>query len=112
MKLISIVPSTRKGKKYKATFELDKERSVTTHFGAKRPDGTNYRDYTLMSDPKSKFYIKNSGEREKVRQAYLKRHAKEDWMKPMTAGSLSRFILWEKTTIPAAIKNYKRKFSL
>jgi len=107
MKLISIVPSNRKDKKYKATFELDKERSVTTHFGA-----SGYRDFTLMSDPKSKFYIKNSGEREKVRQAYLKRHAKEDWMKPLTAGSLSRFILWEKTTIPAAIKNYKRKFSL
>jgi len=107
MKLISIVPSNRKDKKYKATFELDKERSVTTHFGA-----SGYRDFTLMSDPKSKFYIKNSGEREKVRQAYLKRHAKEDWMKPLTAGSLSRFILWEKTTIPAAIKNFKRKFSL
>lgn len=107
MKLISIVPSNRKDKKYKATFELDKERSVTTHFGA-----SGYRDFTLMSDPKSKFYIKNSGEREKVRQAYLKRHAKEDWMKPLTAGSLSRFILWEKTTIPAAIKNFKRKFSI
>jgi len=107
MKLISIIPSNRKDKKYKALFELDKERSVTTHFGA-----SGYRDFTLMSDPKSKFYIKNSGEREKVRQAYLKRHAKEDWMKPLTAGSLSRFILWEKTTIPAAIKNYKRKFSL
>ena len=107
MKLISIVPSNRKDKKYKATFELDKERSVTTHFGA-----SGYRDFTLMSDPKSKFYIKNSGEREKVRQAYLKRHAKEDWMKPLTAGSLSRFILWEKTTIPAAIKMFKRKFSL
>jgi len=112
MKLISIVPSNRKGKKFKATFELDGKKIVTTHFGAKRPDGTNYRDFTLMSDPKSKFYIKNSGEREKVRQAYLKRHAKEDWMKPMTAGSLSRFILWEKTNLPAAIKNFKRKFSV
>jgi len=107
MKLISIVPSTRKGKKYKATFELDKERSITTHFGA-----SGYRDFTLMSNPKSEFYIKNSGAREKVRQAYLKRHAKEDWMKPMTAGSLSRWILWEKTTLPAAIKNFKRKFSV
>ena len=51
MKLISIVPSTRKGKKYKALFELDKERSVTTHFGA-----SGFRDYTLMSNPKSKFF--------------------------------------------------------
>ena len=126
MKLISIVPSNRKDKKYKATFELYKDpvkgngarptqpytMILSTHFGAKRRDGTNYRDYTLMSNPKSEFYIKNSGEREKVRQAYLKRHAKEDWMKPMTAGSLSRWILWEKTTLPAAIKNFKRKFSV
>jgi len=113
MKLISIVPSTRKGKKYKATFELDKERSVTTHFGAKRPDGTNYRDYTLMSDPKSEFYIKDVKERLKVRDAYIKRHQKrEDFNKPLTAGALSKWILWTEPNINTAIKNFKRKFSL
>ncbi len=110
MKLVSIVPSDRKGKKFKAVFEHqsgETKKTTTTHFGA-----SGYRDFTLMSNPESKFYIKNSGEREKVRQAYLKRHAKEDWMKPLTAGALSRWILWEKTTVPAAIKNYKRKFSV
>ena len=90
-----------------ATFELDQERVKITHFGA-----SGYRDFTLMSDPKSKFYIKESGKREKVRQAYLKRHAKEDWMKPMTAGSLSRWILWEKTTVPAATRFFRKKFAV
>jgi len=108
MKLISIIPSTRKGKKYKATFELDKERSITTHFGA-----SGYRDYTLMSDPKSKFYIKDVKERLKVRDAYIKRHQKrEDFNKPLTAGALSKWILWTEPNINTAIKNFKRKFSL
>ena len=108
MKLISIIPSTRKGKKYKATFELDKERSITTHFGA-----SGYRDYTLMSDPKSKFYIKDVKERLKVRDAYIKRHQKrEDFNKPLTAGALSKGILWTEPNINTAIKNFKRKFSL
>jgi len=106
MKLVSIVPSDRKGKKFKAVFDLD-GRSKTTHFGA-----SGYRDFTLMSNPESKFYIKNSGEREKVRQAYLRRHANENWMKPMTAGALSRWILWEKRTVPAAVRAFRKKFSV
>jgi len=107
MKLVSIVPSDRKGKKFKAVFEHGDNKKTTTHFGA-----SGYRDFTLMSNPESKFYIKNSGEREKVRQAYLRRHAKEDWMKPMTAGALSRWILWEKRTVPAAVRAFRKKFSV
>ncbi len=111
MKLVSIVPSDRKGKKFKAVFEHqgsgETKKTTTTHFGA-----SGYRDFTLMSNPESKFYIKNSGEREKVRQAYLRRHAKEDWMKPMTAGALSRWILWEKRTVPAAVRAFRKKFSV
>tara|TARA_R110001632_G_scaffold9631_1_gene36774 strand:- start:139 stop:465 length:327 start_codon:yes stop_codon:yes gene_type:complete len=108
MKLISIVPSTRKGKKYKATFELDKERSVTTHFGA-----SGFRDYTLINDKKSKFYIKDVKERLKVKDAYIKRHQKrEDFNKPLTAGALSKWILWTEPNINTAIKNFKRKFSV
>ena len=107
MKLIEIKPSTRKDKKYMAIFQLDDERAKTTHFGA-----SGYRDFTLMSNPKSEYYIKNSGAREKVRQSYLKRHAKEDWMKPMTAGALSRWILWEKRTVPMAIRAFRKKFSV
>jgi len=107
MKLIEIKPSTRKDKKYMAIFQKDDGKTITTHFGQK-----GYRDFTLISNPKSEYYIKNSGAREKVRQSYLKRHAKEDWMKPLTAGALSRFILWEKRTVPTAIRAFRKKFSV
>jgi len=105
-KLKKIEKLNRSTKKYKAIFEVDGKTKTIT-FGA-----SGYRDFTLMSNPESKFYIKNSGEREKVRQAYLRRHAKEDWMKPMTAGALSRWILWEKRTVPAAVRAFRKKFSV
>ena len=106
MKLLEINPSTRKNKKFMAIFDVNGKK-VTTHFGA-----ASYRDFTLMNDKNSKFYEKSSVEREKVKQSYLKRHAKEDWFKPMTAGALSRWILWNSASLPVAIKNYKKKFSL
>ncbi len=108
MKLLEIKPSTRRGKKLMAVFEKNDGKTITTHFGA-----SNFRDFTLLNDKNSPYYIKNSGEREKVKQSYLKRHAKrENWSAFMTPGSLSRYILWEKPTLKSAIANYKRKFKL
>ena len=108
MKLIEIKPSTRKDKKYMAIFQLDDERAVTTHFGSK-----GMRDYTEINNPKSKFYIKKVKERESVKDAYIRRHKKrEDWTKPLTAGALSKWILWTEPNINTAIKNFKRKFSV
>jgi len=108
MKLIEIKPSTRSGKKLMAVFEKDDGKTITTHFGS-----ANMRDFTLINDKNSKFYIPNSGAREKVKQAYLRRHAKrENWAAYMTAGSLAKHILWEKRTLKSAIANYKRKFKL
>lgn len=106
MKLIEIKPSTRKTKKLMAVFDVNGKK-ITTHFGAR-----GMRDYTLINDPKSNFYIKEPEAREKVKQSYLKRHRNERWFKPMTAGSLSRWILWEKPTLTGAIRNYRKKFSL
>tara|TARA_R110002096_G_C14496052_1_gene714985 strand:+ start:848 stop:1174 length:327 start_codon:yes stop_codon:yes gene_type:complete len=108
MKLVDIKPSTRKGKKLMATFRKDDDKEITTHFGS-----ANMRDFTLLNDKNSAYYIKNSGAREVVRQAYLRRHAKrENWFAPMTAGALSRWILWEKPTLKRSIANFKRKFKL
>ena len=106
MKLLEINPSTRKNKKFMAIFDVNGKK-VTTHFGAE-----GYRDFTLMNNKNSKFYEKSSVERNKVKQSYLKRHAKEDWMKPLSASSLSRWILWNSASLPVSIKNYKRKFNL
>ena len=108
IKLLKIIPSKRKGKKYVAYFKIDDKREVATHFGS-----AGMRDYTLINDPKSKFYIKLVKEREKVKEAYIKRHMKrENWQAPMTAGALSRWILWSVPNLAGAIRNFKKKFSL
>jgi len=108
MKLLKIIPSKRKDKKLAAYFLLDNGKEVVTHFGSK-----NMRDYTLINDKASEFYIKKVKERESVKDAYIRRHAKrENWNAPMTAGALSRWILWSVPNLGGAIRNYKKKFSL
>jgi hypothetical protein len=43
--------------------------------------------------------------------AYLNRHRKrENWDDPKSAGALSRWILWNETTIEKSLKDYKRRF--
>lgn len=102
MKLISIKPSDRKEKKYSATFCMcdgesrccDKEKKIV-HFGAKG----------------SSTYIDHNDEKKK--DAYIARHkVNENWNDPTTAGSLARYILWNKKTISASIADFKRKFNL
>lgn len=92
-KLVSIVKSDRKGKRFKAQFE-DGE---VIHFGQK--------------DPKYGTFIDHQDEGRK--QAYIARHAKnnEDWNNPKTAGALSRYILWEKPTLQEALKAFNKRFN-
>ena len=107
MKLVKIISSGRKNKKYVAIFKLDDGSEKKVHFGAK-----GMRDYTRISDRKSSFYIKDKVEREKVRTAYIARHKKENWSSPDTAGTLSRYILWELPSLAASIKAFKKRFSV
>jgi hypothetical protein len=90
-KIKSIVQSTRKGKRYKATLED----GTIIHFGQK--------------DPKYGTFIDHQDEAR--RQAYIARHSKnnEDWNAP-TAGALSRWILWEKPSLREAVKAYNKRF--
>ena len=84
MKII-IAESTRKNKKYKANVEGEKK---AVHFGQKDAD-----DYTKTKD-------------ETQRDSYIARHgSKENWGRSgvMTPGWLSRWLLWEKKTLPAAV---------
>ena len=47
------------------------------------------------------------------KEMYIKRHQKnEDWNNPMTAGALSRWILWNNPTLSESIADYKRRFGL
>ena len=92
---VKISKSTKEGKKLMAVFQLDNGRSRTTHFGAAGMD-----DYTKTKDKEQK-------------KRYLDRHRKrENWDDPMTAGALSRWILWDKETKAASISSYKKRFNL
>lgn len=96
MDLISIKKDTDKKHKLVATFK-NKEtgRTKTTHFGA-----VGYDDFTKTKD-------------EEQKKRYLARHKKnENWTDPTTAGSLSKYILWNKPTVKASIADYKKHFKL
>ena len=92
-KLISIGESTKADKKMMAVFEND-GRKKTVHFGSSGMD-----DYTITKDKAQ-------------RQLYLDRHeARENWNDPMTAGALSRWILWGGSVSRSKnIAEFKKKF--
>ena len=91
MKLVKIVKSPIKEKKYRAYFSNGKH----TDFGA-----SGYSDFTKHKDPERK-------------KRYIERHRKrENWKDPTTAGSLSLYILWNKPTFRASVADYKRRFKL
>jgi hypothetical protein len=97
MTVVTIKKSKVPGKKMTAIF-LSDGGSTIVHFGA-----TGYKDFTTHSPEV----------RDAKKEAYLKRHApREDWNSPYTAGSLSRWILWNKPTIKASITDYKQRFKL
>ena len=61
---------------------------------------SGYSDFTIHRDPQRK-------------QRYINRHAKrENWTNPRTAGFWSRWLLWEKPTLPGAIKFIENKFNV
>jgi hypothetical protein len=101
MKLLKIVKSPKKEKKLMAVFDLGKGKTKTVHFGAK-----TYGDYTL-------YHKKDPELAKEKRKAYIARHsATESWRSPATAGTLSRYVLWEKPSIRSAISAYKKRFGL
>ena len=94
MKVV-IKKSTKAEKKYMAIFYEGHKRIKTTHFGA-----AGMSDYTKHKDPERK-------------KRYMKRHrTRENWANYMSAGSLSRWILWNKPSLRASIKDYKKRFKL
>lgn len=92
---VEIKPSKTKTHKLTAIFYEDGKKIKTTNFGAK-----GMSDFTKHKDPERK-------------KKYLARHKKnENWNSFMTAGSLSRWILWNKPTLKSSISFYVKKFNL
>ena len=91
IRLISIKESPNKNKKFRATFSDGK----SVDFGM-----AGASDFTLSGD-------------EKAKQNYLARHKpRENWNDPQTAGALSRWILWNKSTLQASLKDFIKRFDL
>ena len=87
--------STNPNKKYMAIFYDGTKKVKTTHFGA-----------AGMSD-----YTKHKNDARK--QRYINRHrTNENWSNYMSAGALSRWILWNKKTLTASKADYKKRFNL
>ena len=96
IKLIDIIPSTRKDKKLMAIFDIE-TKLIKTHFGSKF----------------SKTFIDHNDLTKKAN--YIKRHkalGTEDYDDPLTPASLSMFLLWNKPTFEESLEDFKKKFNL
>lgn len=94
---VDIKPSSQHDKKLMAVFTSCKTGGKkVTHFGAK-----GMSDFTKHHD-------------EARKQRYFTRHGngkgRENWSDPYSAGALSRYILWNKSTLKESIDDYKKRF--
>ena len=92
---VKITASDNPKKKLKAVFTKDNGRTTTKHFGSR-----GMQDFTITKDKAQ-------------RKRYLDRHRKrENWNDYMSAGSLSRWILWSGPSRSQNIKDFKKRFNL
>ena len=76
-------------------YDRDRTNIKMVHFGA-----TGDTDYTISHD-------------KEMRDKYITRHkANENWGDPTSAGALSRYMLWERTSLSTAISQYRQRFGL
>ena len=103
--LMSIKPSTAKDKRYTATFCKCEKKDQCK--------GGNHKIIQFGQDTATTYV---DGASEAKKKSYLARHSKspgEQWDKPMTAGSLSRYLLWGASrSLRENIKSFKNKFNL
>jgi hypothetical protein len=108
MKLLKIMNSPITTKKWRAVFKTDQGKEKTTDFGS-----SGMRDFTLINNKTSKFYLPKIIDRNVVKDSYLRRHKKDLLTKdPTRAGFLSYYVLWNKRTMKSSIADYKKRFSL
>ena len=80
--------------------KLHKKYDVINEYGKRISFGDNrYSDFTKHKDPIRK-------------ELYINRHYKEDWRNLNKAGTWSRYILWNKPTLKASIKNMENTFNI
>ena len=97
-KYIDLKEGSGKKKLTAIFYNKDKKRIKTIGFGSK-----GMKDFTLHSP----------SDRDERKRLYIIRHKKrENWNNPMSAGALSKHILWNKTSRSESIKSYMNKFNL
>jgi len=105
MKLLRIEKAKAKNKKFSAIFEVDgKEKKI--NFGDNR-----YRDFTLMNNPKSKYYEPDVKKRNMIKDRYQKRHRRylstANNPKGLGSAALSFYILWSAPTVKGGIAKFR-----
>jgi len=102
MFLISVTKSDKPEKKLKATFCKCKIKNDCK--------GSNHKVLNFGQNGSSTYLDHKDNQK---KDAYIARHrVNENWDNPLTAGALSRWILWNKTTLSASISDFKKKFNL
>lgn len=92
---LNIIKSPNPDKKLRAIFTDEDGKETKIDFG-----DSSASDYTIHKNKLRK-------------DLYLSRHkAREDWLHPMSAGSLSRWILWNTSDLEKNVKLFKSRFHL
>lgn len=106
-RLCKIIKSKKYNKKYDAYF---REKKCPCGLNDKPECGAEEKIVSFGAKGMSDFTKHKDEERKKL---YLARHkANEDWNDPITPGALSRWILWNKTSLEASVKDFKNRFDL
>jgi hypothetical protein len=86
--------SNRPSKKYMVHYIKD-SKLQTIHFGA-----SGYDDFIISKGNEDK------------KKNYIKRHSKEDWTDLEKAGTFARFLLWNKKSLKASVKDMENRFNI
>ena len=99
---IELHVSNKPNKKYYIQFINPKtDRLKKVYFGAIKPNGEPYEDFTTHKD-------------EGRKALYLARHSGmgEDYTNIYSAGALAKYLLWNKPTLSASIKDTNERFNV
>lgn len=108
MELCKIMKSDRKDKKYVAMF---REKTCPCSVNLKKPECGGKQKLVHFGAKGMSDFTKHKDEERK--KNYIQRHqVNEDWTDPYKAGTLSRYILWNKPSLEDSIKDYKKRFNV
>ena len=102
MWLLSIKPSPRQDKRFRATYCMCEIKNACK--------GTNHKEVDFGQKGGSTFIDHKDEEKKKN---YLARHrVNENWNDPLTPGALARWLLWNLKTLRDSVDDFKKRFKL